>query len=265
MKLAWLTDIHLNFIDTDAVDRFCREIADTGADAVLIGGDIAESRDVADWLGYLDERLSRPIYFVLGNHDYYGSSVEQVRERIREFVRSSKRLRWLNTEEGIRLTDRCGLVGVDGWGDARYGNHERSSILVSDFVEITDLVGLDKVRLGMRLRELGDREADHVGRVLPRALDQFEHVLFLTHVPPFIEACWYEGKTSDENWAPYFSCKAVGDVLIESMRRRPDRHMTVLCGHTHSPGEAHLLPNLHVRTGGARYGEPRIQRPLIEV
>ena len=38
--------------------------------------------------------------------------------------------------------------------------------------------------------------------------------------------------------------------------------MTVLCGHTHSPGEAQVLPNLLVLTGGAEYGRPEVQRVL---
>jgi hypothetical protein len=28
------------------------------------------------------------------------------------------------------------------------------------------------------------------------------------------------------------------------MRARPDQTLTVLCGHTHSPGESHPLPNI---------------------
>ena len=35
--------------------------------------------------------------------------------------------------------------------------------------------------------------------------------------------------------------------------------MTVLCGHTHGRGHARILPNLEVRTGGAKYGNPAIQ------
>ena len=38
--------------------------------------------------------------------------------------------------------------------------------------------------------------------------------------------------------------------------------MTVLCGHTHSAGEAQVLPNLRVLTGGAEYGRPELQRVL---
>ena len=86
--------------------------------------------------------------------------------------------------------------------------------------------------------------------------------MVLTHVPPFREACWHEGRISDDNWLPHFTCKAVGDALLEAMAAAPDHRMTVLCGHTHGGGEAQVLPNLRVLTGDARYGQPVIQRIL---
>jgi Icc protein len=265
MKLAWVTDIHLNFIDEARAEAFCRDLAGTGAGAVLIGGDIAESRDLSSWLRFLEERLDRPIYFVLGNHDYYGASIAEVRRRMEALSRSSRWLRWLPLEKAVPLTEDWVLAGVDGWGDARYGDHDRSPIEPADFSEIRDLIGLDKKALGKRLRELGDDEAAGVRETVSGILERFPKVLFLTHVPPFIESCWYEGRTADDDWAPYFTCKAVGDALRDLMRKRPDRRMTVLCGHTHNDGEAVILPNLLVRTGRASYGEPEIQVPLIEI
>jgi Icc protein len=98
--------------------------------------------------------------------------------------------------------------------------------------------------------------------VVPLALEAHEHVIVLTHVPPFREACWHEGRISDDNWLPHMACRAVGDELRRIMQAHPHRKMTVLCGHTHSPGEASILPNLTVLTGGAVYGQPTIQRVL---
>jgi Icc protein len=265
MKLAWVTDIHLNFIDERRAGSFCEALAGTGVGAILIGGDIAESHDLVFWLRFLEGRLRRPIYFVLGNHDYYGASVKEVRRRMEELSRSSEWLRWLPAEQPVRLTEEWALAGVDGWGDARYGDHDRSPIEPADFSEIRDLIGLDKASLGKRLRELGDGEAARVRESVPGALERFRNILFLTHVPPFIESCWYEGRTADDDWAPYFTCKAVGEALAELMRGRAERRMTVLCGHTHNSGEALILPNLLVRTGRARYGDPEIQVPLIEI
>ena len=104
----------------------------------------------------------------------------------------------------------------------------------------------------------------HFRNVLPDALEQFEHVLVVTRVPPFRESCWHEGRIWDDDWLPHFACKAVGDVLADIMKRWPNRQMTVLCGNTHGAGEAQLLPNLKVLAGGAEYGRPAVQR-IIEI
>jgi hypothetical protein len=41
-SLAWLTDIHLNFLSPDAVEAFIGSLADVRADAFFIGGDVGE-------------------------------------------------------------------------------------------------------------------------------------------------------------------------------------------------------------------------------
>ena len=61
-----------------------------------------------------------------------------------------------------------------------------------------------------------------------------------------------------DNFLPHFTCAAVGETLATFMRRFPKHKMLVLCGHTHSPGTARILPNLLVRTGGAAYGRPGV-------
>jgi len=43
MKLAWLTDIHLNFLKKDRRKQFFDSIINSYCDAVLISGDIAEA------------------------------------------------------------------------------------------------------------------------------------------------------------------------------------------------------------------------------
>jgi hypothetical protein len=72
------------------------------------------------------------------------------------------------------------------------------------------------------------------------------------------EACWYEGRISNDDWLPHFTCKAVGEVLLEGARASPGRQLLVLCGHTHGEGSAQPLPNLRVLTGGAEYGHPKL-------
>ena len=114
----------------------------------------------------------------------------------------------------------------------------------------------------MQLQRLGDEAALHFRKVLPDALARFVHVYLLAHVPPFPEGCTWQGRITTDKWLPHVCCKAVGDVLAEAMKARPDRRMTVLCGHTHQPADAMVLPNLRVVTGAAEYYKPRLQGVL---
>ncbi len=264
MRLAWLTDIHLDFLDRGKRSDFLASLGAVDADALLVGGDIGEAPTVDGFLRQIAVAVGRPVFFVLGNHDFYRDAIARTRDRMRDLCRTVPHLVYLSQEAVIPLTESTALVGHDGWGDGRYGNFMQSPIRLNDHLLIAELTGLPSSTLLERLNRLGDEAASHLKRVLPNALASHPRVLLLTHVPPFQAACWYQGRTADNDWAPFFSCKAVGDLLVDLMSQRPDRHMTVLCGHTHNSGKAEILKNLVVWTGGAEYGTPEIQ-PLIEV
>jgi len=263
-RLAWATDVHLNFLSDEAVEVFACTLAAASPDALLLTGDIAEAPTVEGYLRVLGERLRRPIYFVLGNHDFYRGSIAEVRGRMAALTRSSDWLRWLAAAGVVELTPDTGLVGHDGWGDGRLGTGIDSPVLLNDFVFIEELAWLDPPERFRRLAALGDEAAAHFREVLPGALERFPRVLALTHVPPFRESCRYEGRVSADDYLPHFACQAVGEALLEAMLARPDRDLTVLCGHTHSEGYVEVLPNLRVYTGAARYGQPALQ-PEVQV
>ena len=260
-RLCWVTDIHLDFLRDDEVDAFIARIAAALPDAVLVGGDVGHARSVEGYLRRIADGVAAPVHFVLGNHDFYHGSIGAVRARMAELSRA--RLGWLPERGVVALSPRTGLVGHDGWSDGRAGDWERSTVMLNDYLLIQDLLATDRAELRRRLGALGDDAACHLSRVLPAALERFEHVVVLTHVPPFRESCWHAGRISDDNWLPHFTCVAVGEVLREAMAARPDRRMTVLCGHTHGAGVTEVLPNLVVRTGGAAYGRPELQAPIV--
>lgn len=262
MRLAWVTDIHLNFLDDAGMAAFCASLAAADPDALLVGGDIAEADSLEAALRRLLRAVEKPVYFVLGNHDFYGSSISAVRAAMTRLCRSETRLTYLSQAGVVKLTPRTALLGHDGWGDGRLGDYAASTVRMSDHHLIEELTGLDRAELQQRLMRLGDEAADHLGPRLSAALEAYEEVILLTHVPPFREACWYQGRTTDDNWAPFFTCQAVGDLLRETMGGRPDRRLTLLCGHTHSAGRVEILPNLLVLTGRADYGAPELQQVL---
>jgi Icc-related predicted phosphoesterase len=204
--------------------------------------------------------LSVPIYFVLGNHDYYGGGkISETRQMIETIANKSNNLCYLPTAGVVELTDSACLIGHGSWADGRLGSSHKSDVFLSDYLKIEDFIGKGKVERFALLNQLGDRAAICLENNLQRAIERYVNIYLLTHVPPFAEACWHNGKSSDDDYLPHFACKAVGDILIKIMSSHPEKHLTVLCGHTHSKGIAQILPNLLVKTGKAQYGQPEIQ------
>ena len=259
MRVVWATDIHLNFLSGEGRDTFYASIRDHHPDAVFVTGDIAEAPSLHTLLDDMRRAIGVPLYFVLGNHDFYYGSISQVRTGLKDWCQIQSGLTYLSTAGLVELSPTTALVGHDGWGDGRYGNYHLSPVRLSDQELIADFQDLDREAVLGTLHALGNEAAQYLRERLDEALASYRHVICLTHVPPFKEACWYQGKMGNDDWLPYFACQAVGEVLLHASRERPDCSITVLCGHTHHAGLVQLRPNLRVITGSAEYGAPCIQ------
>ena len=90
MKLAWLSDIHLDMVSKETVIQLGNAINECDCERAIITGDIANGRSVIQVLSLLDETVRKPIYFVLGNHDSYYGSFQKIHYNMRKFSRKSK-------------------------------------------------------------------------------------------------------------------------------------------------------------------------------
>lgn len=263
-RVAWLTDLHLNFVSRRTVEELFSEVASQQPDAVVVTGDTADARSFGAMLEQLAAQVARPVYFVLGNRDYYHGSISRVRDEVRELCRRSEWLHWLSDRDAAPLSRRTGIAGHCGWGDGVYGDLAGSRVRLNDFELIADLAGLSVADRARKMAELGREASAHLARVLPPAAARWERLIVATHVPPFREATWHEGRISTDDWLPYFSCHAAGEAIRTVFENHPSCQGLVLCGHTHGAGEVDILPNLHVSTGGSEYYRPAVQR-ILEV
>ena len=266
-KIAWLTDIHLNFLKTKERKDFYRQIDKTDADVILITGDIAEATDICEIMHEFSANTTKHIYFVLGNHDYYRGSIDDVRAKIIKLGSQNNRVTWLGKSEIIKLNKDTVLVGQDGWADARYGDFDHSTVTLNDSQLISELFQaflLSKSALKNQMQKLADLDSEMLFKTLASAVSaDVKKIIIATHVPPFPECCWYKNKPSDKNWLPYFSSRATGNVISDFAKKHPTINSLVLSGHTHTSSVTKLSENLEIKVGSAEYYHPQLQEIII--
>lgn len=277
MRVAWLSDVHLDFVGQWRRRWLAARVAARLPDTVVISGDLADGRTVAAALATLATWIRCPIYFVLGNHDFYHRQIADVRAEVVAGAQAPARtgalpetpltatkgwpanLRYLPAVEVAQLGPGVAVVGHDGWADGRNGDYAGSRVVPHDFRYIHDfqVLGTPEQRLRLMQRLAGEAAA-HFARVLPRAAAAYARVIAITHTPPFAEASCYRGAPSGPDVLPFYSNRCVGEVLREVMARYPACRLTVLAGHTHGACRYVAAPNIEVLTPAATYGRPGV-------
>lgn len=254
-RLAWVTDIHLDRLHEHDYLEYKDYLATLKPDCLMISGDIAEGEKVCEFLNDFDNAFDFPIYFVLGNHDFYWSSFATREKEVKNAVDKSQYLHWLSRSGVVGLNESTALIGIEGWGDGRNGLLNLSEASSRDVRSIDDYKGLDRREIAELLQTRGDLYAKMLRPQLLDAVENFEKVILVTHVPPFVEACFDRSlRICGEHKLPFYTCKAIGDLLLEVMQKNTNCELTVLCGHTHENADVRVLENLRVRVKESGYG-----------
>lgn len=278
-KLIWCTDIHLDFLDgPDDVGRVHEEFAEplskVECDGILLTGDISLAQHVGRHLNILGRIVNKPIYFVLGNHDFYGGSFSSVRDTVNILCEDSSNLKYLTGAGPISLTEKVALVGDDGWYDAGYGDPFRSPYVMSDWLRIHDYVaggvktygmygsGIDMGAVVGLSRKFAAAAAERMLAALSAAASSHETVIVLTHVPPWTKAHRHDGKAGSPAAHPWYTSKVMGHVIEEVAKTHPKVKFEVFCGHTHGKCDAKIRPNVKCHVGHSDYGSPGIAGTL---
>jgi hypothetical protein len=265
MKIAWATDVRCNQVSDDDVRTFRREVARQSPAALVLGGCIAEAGSLEKYLLLLGGTLGVPVYFVLGRQDFFGGRISNVRESMRQLTRRDPaRFGWLPAAGVVKLSDSTALVGVDGWGDGCLGSYNTSRVEPADWKQIDELKFLDKNTRLNKLRALGLESADQLRKLLDEALGRYSRVIVTTHVPPFKEVCWKDGRPADDDWLPWHSCRQVGDVLLSAAEKHGGKQIDVYCGQPGDGSSVQIRNNLTVHTPAATAAKPTTQ-PAIQI
>ncbi len=262
-KLLWLTDLHLDAAAPDLIPSFFQMLERAQPDILLIGGDTCNGSSSMNVIECLQSKLNIPVYFVFGNHDYYGHSIKKMRKEARKRFSNSSNIKYLTFEKPIPLTEETALIGHDGWADGQAGNFLQSDIYLNDYLHIEELKDCSKKKRLKTLQSLGAEAAEKLESDLSVTLEKFRNTILLTHPPPFQEVCCYKGCVCDDNWAPHFVANQVGEMLKATMQKHPESNLIVLCGHAHYGVDVQLMPNLRAVCGHSDLAIPTIQGEVL--
>lgn len=249
-KYLWYTDTH---IKPWTRHKLLHGILDAKPKAVFLTGDIGYGPNLVSDLEYLGERIGRPLYFTLGNHDYHGSSIQKVHEEVRKVCAKYKNLIWITDAGIVPLNEEVALIGAEGWYDARIGNTDFLTYTFDWFLteEFKTLPSMDeRIKL---FRKLADESAEKLAPLLDKAIQEYKTVYLLTHFPPWREANRASGTLMEKFWLPYNVNIVLGKALEKVMEEHKKRNLIVLSGHTHTDCWIHVSRSIECRVNAASY------------
>lgn len=275
-RIAWCTDVHLDHLKSEKeFHDFTSELIKSNPSRIIITGDISTAKNIVYHMSAIEKATQRPIYFVLGNHDFFEGSIIGVRKQMRELVNVSSYLKYMSDPDlpYVGLTETTALVGHDGWYDLQHGHNMTLRFLMNDWRLISEYAGtmimmrnsqkIDRDKIVDISRKLAHEGASHVQNGIKHASKHFKNIIVMTHVPPFAESSRHLGRPSDPEAAGVFTSKIMGDVLLSAAQTYPHINFTVLAGHTHDPFNDLITPNLRCIVGAAEYEHPRVE--LLEI
>jgi DNA repair exonuclease SbcCD nuclease subunit len=198
MKLRIFSDVHLEHNDWQNFET-------RDEDAILIAGDLSSNSAVAQLRleRFLKRTQLKPVYCVVGNHDFYFAEYHERWEILREMEKNFPNVHWL--ENQVAQIGNIRLLGTSLATD--FGGDEKAALLagrgINDFHFTTVMENGERGR--WRPRHLIDIHAK-AKEFLERELrvDHGGPTVVMTHWVPSFKLT--DSRYSGDPMNPYFSC-----------------------------------------------------------
>ena len=108
LRLIFISDVHLGSNPKSHLDRVCQKINQLDYDALLIGGDLFDSSafQLADLSAF--KQLTKPIYYITGNHEYYVKNHQTKIEALRDY-------NLMILDDEAALFKGINIIGIDDY------------------------------------------------------------------------------------------------------------------------------------------------------
>lgn len=232
MKIRLLSDLHTEFrlpYKTEPLANY------RGEDVLVLAGDIASgSKNTLEVLKFFKAQGYQKVIYVPGNHEYYGTSIEDFDAKMREKTRNLEGIHFLNP--GVVIHDGVMFIGAALWTNFRdnFFSMKYAGRQINDFKLIKDFST--------------DKAAQLYYKHLDFIQDWYEaregrRVVVVTHFLPAVECISPRFRNSADLLNDYFANDLGGYIANMS-------DTTWLFGHTHDAtdlvlGDTRVVANPH--------------------
>lgn len=253
-KYLWYTDAHFDSVDILNKIKFLFRLRSEKPSGIFLTGDIANGPFTKFYLKILAKTVDCPIYFVLGNHDYWFSSFEETHNSIKRLCKEYPNLIWLNNSDIIPLKPKVALIGTDGWYDGNVGNPDYLKYTI-DWLLIKELRNQPSANARLaKFKKIAYESSIDIEHKIQKAIDLgYKTIYILTHYPPWKEATRDSGTFLEEFWLPYNVNYILGKTIENIMHNKKKIYVKILAGHIHVDKWIHVKRNIECKINESKY------------
>lgn len=213
MQAAYFSDLHLDVKDSSIFKKIESFVKKNDLKTAFVTGDISNGIQITSHLKQLSKIIPQ-IYFILGNHCYYFSSIWRVEDQIQNLTPVYSNLHWLTGLPPIELNADTALIGSEGWTASKSGLERLSleSLIVEEFKDL-------------KFEEFQLFKNTILEYKLKQASKKYKNVICLTHFPPI----WNTQNLFDFYFKRYNVNSGLKHILDQQ-----DLNIKVYSGHTHN-------------------------------
>lgn len=252
----WLTDLHVDRLSKVQHQELINKISAAGAEQIWLTGDIGDPPFNWQFLETLLKRLDVPIYFVLGNHDYYHQSIADMRTQAWQLTCEFEHAYYLTMTHPIVRGDMM-LTGVDAWANT---NDIPLKARTWDAEAIDNWAALSLSELQQAMNVQAQEDAKHLRLQCEQGITKrTKNVYLLTHIPPLHAVQSDKAKPLQNDRSVFYSC-ALADVLTDLQKDYPTIAFHIYSGHVHKTFQYQISENMYGHVMDAYH--PEQNQPL---
>jgi predicted phosphohydrolase len=216
MKIRYFSDLHLEFIKPNKIEKFIRKIPSGIDEICILAGDIGNpyQPNYNIFMQFISKNFKKT-FIIPGNHEYYNKikTIQETNDFLENYFQSFNNIRFLNNN--YEIYDSYCFIGTTLW-----------SHITNPIYEISDTCRIPHFNY-IQYNKLHSLSVEF----LKDALQKNDNCIIISHHMPSESLIDIKYKTSEMlPYNPWFYCNM--DKLIETKK---DKIKCWIYGHTHTP------------------------------